>query len=61
MITSLAQNIAIFLTENDIIDNKNLDIYIYGFEVMISNALNILIAAALGFAFSQILKMVVFF
>lgn len=42
MITSLAQCIAGFLLRNKTIDGKKLDIYIYGFEIMISSVISIL-------------------
>lgn len=60
MITSLAQHIAGFLLKKEVIDGKKLDIYIYGFEIMISSILNILIALLIGLAFSQLIECVVF-
>lgn len=60
MITSLAQRIADFLLENDAIDSQKLDIYIYGFEVIISCIVTILIGLILGLAFSQLVECVIF-
>lgn len=60
MITALAQYIAGCLLRNDIIDGEKLDIYIYGFEVMISSISGFVIALLLGLAFSQILECIVF-
>lgn len=60
MITSLAQSIACFLVRNGIIQSENLDIYIYGFEVMISNAISIFIGIVLGLAFSQLIEIASF-
>lgn len=60
MITTLAQYIAGCLLRNNIIDGEKLDIYIYGFEVMISSISGILIALVLGLAFSQLLECIVF-
>lgn len=60
MITALAQYIAGCLLRNDIIDGEKLDIYIYGFEVMISSISGFAIALILGLAFSQILECIVF-
>jgi accessory gene regulator B len=60
MITSVAQSMASYLFKNKIIDGKKLDIYIYGFEVILSNTLNILIAVVLGIIFSQIIEVIIF-
>lgn len=60
MITSLAQYIAVFLLESEIIDSEKLDIYIYGFEVMISSAISILIGLIFGIAFSQFFECTLF-
>lgn len=60
MIISLAQYIAGFLLQNDAIDGKKLDIYIYGFEILISSIINILIALIIGFVFSQAIECVIF-
>lgn len=60
MITSLAQYIAVFLLKNSIIDSEKLDIYIYGFEIIISSSINIAIAALLGIVFAQFAECVIF-
>lgn len=60
MITSLAQYIADFLLKNDIIISEKLDIYIYGFEIMISSIISILIGLLLGIAFSQLFECTLF-
>lgn len=60
MITSIAQSIASLLLRNKIVDGKKLDIYIYGFEVMISNTINVTLGLLFGFIFSQLLEMIVF-
>lgn len=60
MITALAQYIAGCLLHNDIIEGEKLDIYIYGFEVMISSISGFTIALILGFAFSQPLECILF-
>lgn len=60
MITSLAQYIAVFLLKNEIIDSENLDIYIYGFEILISSVISILIGLMLGIVFSRLLECTMF-
>lgn len=60
MIASLAQYMADILLKNEIIDNKKLDIYIYGFEVLISSIVSILIAFLIGLLFSQLIECTVF-
>ena len=60
MITSLAQYITGILLKNNVIKNEHLDIYIYGFEVLISGALSIFIGLILGLIFSQLIECIVF-
>ena len=60
MITSLAQIITGCLVRNKIIDNTKLDIYIYGFEIMISNIICFGIGLLIGAVFSEFLECVVF-
>lgn len=60
MITSLAQYITGILLKNKIIKNEYLDIYIYGFEVIISGTLSLFIGLTLGLIFSQFLECMVF-
>lgn len=60
MITSLAQYITGILLKNNIIVNEHLDIYIYGFEVLISGALSLFIGLILGLIFSQLVECIVF-
>lgn len=60
MITSLAQYITGILIKNNIIENEHLDIYIYGFEVLISGALSLFIGLILGLMFSQLMECIVF-
>lgn len=60
MITSLAQIITGCLVRNNIIDNTKLDIYIYGFEIMISNIICFGIGLLIGAVFSELLKCIVF-
>lgn len=60
MITTLAQCIAGCLLRNGIIDGEKLDIYIYGFEIIISNTCGFLIAFILGLFFSQMVECAVF-
>ncbi len=60
MITSLAQHIAVLLLKKEVIDGKKLDIYIYGFEIMISSAINILIGIIIGTLFFQFIECVIF-
>ena len=60
MITSLAQYITDILLENNTIKREYLDIYVYGFEVLISSVLSVFICMVLGSVFSQIIECVVF-
>jgi len=60
MITSLAQIITGCLVRNKIIDNTKLDIYIYGFEIMISNIICFGIGLLIGAVFSEFLECIVF-
>ncbi len=60
MITSLAQYITGILLKNNVRENEHLDIYIYGFEVLISVALSIFIVLILGLIFSQLVECIVF-
>lgn len=60
MITSLAQYITGILHKNNIIDSKKLDIYIYGFEIIVSGVISIFIGVALGIIFSQVLESIIF-
>lgn len=60
MITSLAQYITGILLKNNVIENEYLDIYIYGFEVLISGVLSIFIGLILGLIFSQLVECIIF-
>lgn len=60
MTTSLAQIITGCLVRNKIIDNTKLDIYIYGFEIMISNIICFGIGLLIGAVFSEFLECIVF-
>lgn len=60
MITSLAQIITGCLIKNKIIDNTKLDIYIYGFEIMISNIICFGIGLLIGTVFSEFAECIVF-
>lgn len=60
MITSIAQSIASYLIRNKIIESEKLDIYIYGFEIMISTIVSILVGLVLGIVFSQLTETIVF-
>lgn len=60
MITSLAQFITGYLIKNNIIDNTKFDIYIYGFEIMISNIICFSIGLIIGVIFSQLIEIIIF-
>lgn len=60
MITSLAQIITGCLIRNKIIGNTKLDIYIYGFEIMISNIICFGIGLLIGAIFSELLECIIF-
>ncbi len=60
MITQLAQYIVGILIDEEIIDRKKLDIHIYGFEIIISSLINIVVAIVLGLAFWQFWELIIF-
>lgn len=60
MITSLAKIITDCLLKNNIIENSKIDVYIYGFEIMISNILCLAIGLIIGIVFSHLFETVVF-
>lgn len=60
MFTSLAQSIAEFLVDNEVIDRTKLDIYVYGYEVLLSGILGFIIALILGLIFSQLFEAILF-
>ena len=60
MITSLAQIITGFLHKNERVESDKLDIYIYGYEIAISNFIIFSIAIIMGFIFSQFIESVIY-
>ena len=60
MITTLAQIITDFLYKNKTISASKLDIYIYGFEILISNIVCISIAITLGIITNKFYEMLFF-
>ncbi len=60
MITSLAHYITGILCKNHIINSRQSDVYIYGFEIMISGIINIIIGLTLGIIFSQVFESILF-
>jgi accessory gene regulator B len=60
MITDIAQNIADYLREKNIIEQNKLDIYTYGFELMISNIISIVVALLIGIIFSEFINVIIF-
>ena len=60
MITSLAQFIVGFLHKNKTIESSRLDIYIYGFEIAISNIITFVIAIIMGLLFSQFIEGIIY-
>ncbi len=60
MFTALAQIITGFLYKNKIINGSKLDIYIYGFEVLISNIVCLTIALTIGLLFHEITEVILF-
>ena len=47
-ITILASNISLFLYKNNIVDRHDLEIYQYGFEMIISTILGFIITLIIG-------------
>lgn len=60
MITALAQIISGYLIKNKIIDNTKLDIYIYGFEIMISNIICFGMGLVIGAVCSEFIECILF-
>jgi accessory gene regulator B len=60
MFTSLAQSITEILVDNNIIDRTKLDIYVYGYEVLLSGIFSFIVALIMGLLFSQFLVSVIF-
>ena len=52
MIHSLSENIADFLLSKDCFEKENLDIYVYGTELILSTALGIIIVSILSIVFN---------
>lgn len=60
MIALCAEYIVGFLCKNDIITDEEKNIYQYGFEIGISNLVNVFIAIMLGLIFSQLVSILIF-
>ena len=60
MIALCAEYIVGFLCKNDIITDEEKNIYQYGFEIGISNLVNVFIAIMLGLLFSQLVSILIF-
>ncbi|MDR0918504.1 MAG: accessory gene regulator B family protein [Oscillospiraceae bacterium] len=60
MITDVAQNIADYLRKKNIIEQNKLDIYTYGFELMISNFISVLVALIIGMISSELIAVSIF-
>jgi accessory gene regulator B len=60
MFTSIAQHITEVLADNKIIDRTKLDIYVYGYEVLLSGIFSFIVAIIMGLLFSQFLAAVIF-
>lgn len=61
MIHSLSENIADFLLSKDCFEKENLDIYVYGTELILSTALGIIIVSILSIVFNCIAQGLLFY
>lgn len=61
MIHKFAQMVADFLCDNDTIKEEEKDIYIYGYEIIISNIVNFLIILTLGLLLHQVIDGFLFY
>lgn len=61
MIKFLSRQITDFLSKRDVIEEEKKDIYLYGYEIMISNILGFIITVLLGILFSSIWYSLIFY
>lgn len=60
MIHRLASNITDFFVEKNVVQDSEHEIYIYGFDLMISGLMNVLFVIGTGIALSQLWKALLF-
>ena len=61
MIHSLSENIADFLLSNNCFEKENIDIYVYGIELVVSTLLGIVIVMLLSIAFNCVFDGLLFY
>lgn len=61
MINRISERIAIFLLNKKVIEEKELEIYIYGYEVLISSVIDFFIVLLIAVIFNRIILMTIFF
>lgn len=60
MIHHASKMIAVFLVLHEVIDEKDMEIYVYGYEALLSGIIDIIIAFSIGLLFNDLLKITVF-
>lgn len=61
MIRRISEKLANFLLSKNVIEKSEIDIYVYGYEVLISSLVDFLIIIAIGYIFNRIIAMLLFF
>lgn len=61
MINRISERIAIFLLNKKVIEENELEIYIYGYEVLISSVIDFFIVLLFAVIFNRIILMTIFF
>lgn len=61
MISRISERIAIFLLNKKVIEENELEIYIYGYEVLISSVIDFFIVLLFAVTFNKIILMTIFF
>lgn len=60
MVRLLSSRLADFLIENKIVEAEDKEIYIYGYEILISSAIGVALVLILGFLFNLVIETVIF-
>ena len=60
MLSSLSNCLADYLQDNKIINEKEKEIYVYGFEIIISSIIGVLLVGGLGLILNRFLESVIF-
>ena len=60
MVNKLSKNVAVFFMENDLIQKDEIDIYIYGLQLIISSIIGISIILVAGIIFERFKDSLIF-